>query len=240
MHLTETHERALIILIALHSIIVGVMLLFFAEWAVRIRRLGWRRPDLLHLAGRRLPLRAGGRLFGGVLPHADHIPASDRQDHRLRVPDWRIAPRRDPVVGLVFGLRRRRDGADGISRSSGCEAELIRFRADLVSKLFTERLSVFEPPEAPSERGSCLRAFDGSRGLGIVIGMPGTCDKSPSAMIARVFDGGRAGGIPNSEFFFELFAADLLVDLEDLVTTELHRHQEIIVDRAFEVLALGV
>jgi len=39
MKLTEKHERALIILIALHSIIVGVMLLFFAEWAVRFA--GW-------------------------------------------------------------------------------------------------------------------------------------------------------------------------------------------------------
>jgi len=39
MHLSETYERALIILIALHSIIVGVMLLFFAEWAIDFA--GW-------------------------------------------------------------------------------------------------------------------------------------------------------------------------------------------------------
>lgn len=39
MHLTETHERVLIILISLHSIIVGIMLLFFSEWAVRFA--GW-------------------------------------------------------------------------------------------------------------------------------------------------------------------------------------------------------
>ena len=43
MHLTETHERALIILIALHSIIVGVMLLFFAEWAIEFA--GWSGAD---------------------------------------------------------------------------------------------------------------------------------------------------------------------------------------------------
>jgi hypothetical protein len=39
MHLSEAYERALIILIALHSIIVGVMLLFFAEWAIEFA--GW-------------------------------------------------------------------------------------------------------------------------------------------------------------------------------------------------------
>jgi hypothetical protein len=39
MKLTEKHETILIILIALHSIIVGIMLMFFAEWAVRFA--GW-------------------------------------------------------------------------------------------------------------------------------------------------------------------------------------------------------
>ena len=39
MHLTETHERILILLVCLHSVIVGVMLMFFAEWAVRFA--GW-------------------------------------------------------------------------------------------------------------------------------------------------------------------------------------------------------
>ncbi len=39
MKLTATHERILIVLIALHSIIVGIMLMFFAEWAVRFA--GW-------------------------------------------------------------------------------------------------------------------------------------------------------------------------------------------------------
>ena len=43
MHLSETYERTLIILIALHSIIVGVMLLFFAEWAVDFA--GWSGAD---------------------------------------------------------------------------------------------------------------------------------------------------------------------------------------------------
>ncbi len=43
MHLSETYERALIILIALHSIIVGVMLLFFAEWAIKFA--GWSGAD---------------------------------------------------------------------------------------------------------------------------------------------------------------------------------------------------
>ncbi len=43
MHLSETYERALIFLIALHSIIVGVMLLFFAEWAVDFA--GWSGAD---------------------------------------------------------------------------------------------------------------------------------------------------------------------------------------------------
>ena len=43
MHLTEIHERVLIILISLHSIIVGVMLMFFAEWAVGFA--GWTGAD---------------------------------------------------------------------------------------------------------------------------------------------------------------------------------------------------
>lgn len=43
MQLSETYERTLIILIALHSIIVGVMLLFFAEWAVEFA--GWSGGD---------------------------------------------------------------------------------------------------------------------------------------------------------------------------------------------------
>ena len=43
MHLTETHERILIFLISLHSIIVGMMLLFAADWAVRFA--GWAGAD---------------------------------------------------------------------------------------------------------------------------------------------------------------------------------------------------
>jgi hypothetical protein len=39
MRLTAGHERILILLIALHSIIVGIMLMFFAEWAVGFA--GW-------------------------------------------------------------------------------------------------------------------------------------------------------------------------------------------------------
>lgn len=39
MRLTAVHERLLILLIVLHSIVVGVMLMFFAEWAVRFA--GW-------------------------------------------------------------------------------------------------------------------------------------------------------------------------------------------------------
>ena len=43
MHITETLERILIFLISLHSIVVGVMLMFFAEWAVRLA--GWADAD---------------------------------------------------------------------------------------------------------------------------------------------------------------------------------------------------
>ena len=43
MRLTPTHERILIYLISLHSMIVGVMLLFFAEWAVKFA--GWAGAD---------------------------------------------------------------------------------------------------------------------------------------------------------------------------------------------------
>jgi len=43
MRLTSAHEQILIILISLHSFIVGVMLLFFAEWAVRFA--GWPGAD---------------------------------------------------------------------------------------------------------------------------------------------------------------------------------------------------
>jgi hypothetical protein len=39
MRLTQVHERILISLISLHSFIVGTMLMFFAEWAVRFA--GW-------------------------------------------------------------------------------------------------------------------------------------------------------------------------------------------------------
>lgn len=43
MRLTETHERVLIVLISLHSFIVGIMLMFFAQWAVRFA--GWSGAD---------------------------------------------------------------------------------------------------------------------------------------------------------------------------------------------------
>lgn len=43
MRLNETHERALITLISLHSFIVGIMLMFFAQWAVRFA--GWQGAD---------------------------------------------------------------------------------------------------------------------------------------------------------------------------------------------------
>ena len=43
MWLTEVHERILIILISLHSLIVGIMLMFFAEWAVRFA--GWNGAE---------------------------------------------------------------------------------------------------------------------------------------------------------------------------------------------------
>ena len=46
--------------------------------------------------------------------------------------------------------------------------------------------------------------------------------------------------IPNSKFLFELFAADLLINLEDLVATELHGHQEEIMDRPLEVFTFRV
>ena len=43
MRLTEVHERILIILISLHSFVVGIMLMFFADWAVRFA--GWSGAD---------------------------------------------------------------------------------------------------------------------------------------------------------------------------------------------------
>jgi hypothetical protein len=43
MRITPTHERILIILIALHSLIVGGMLMFAAEWAVKFA--GWTGAD---------------------------------------------------------------------------------------------------------------------------------------------------------------------------------------------------
>lgn len=43
MRLTESHERILITLISLHSFIVGIMLMFFADWAVRFA--GWSGAD---------------------------------------------------------------------------------------------------------------------------------------------------------------------------------------------------
>jgi len=41
---TAVHERLLVTLIALHSIIVGVMLMFFAEWAVGFAGWGGAEP----------------------------------------------------------------------------------------------------------------------------------------------------------------------------------------------------
>jgi hypothetical protein len=43
MRITPSHERILIVLIALHSFIVGGMLLFAAEWAVKFA--GWAGAD---------------------------------------------------------------------------------------------------------------------------------------------------------------------------------------------------
>ena len=43
MRITEAHERILIYLISLHSFIVGIMLMFFAEWAERFA--GWHGAD---------------------------------------------------------------------------------------------------------------------------------------------------------------------------------------------------
>ena len=43
MRITETHEKILLILISLHSFIVGLMLLFAAEWAIRFA--GWAGAD---------------------------------------------------------------------------------------------------------------------------------------------------------------------------------------------------
>ena len=43
MKITETHERLLVMLIALHSAIVGIMLLFFAEWSISFA--GWTSAD---------------------------------------------------------------------------------------------------------------------------------------------------------------------------------------------------
>jgi len=57
---------------------------------------------------------------------------------------------------------------------------------------------------------------------------------------SEILLGGRKFRIPNSEFFFEFFAADLLVDFENLVATELHGHQEIIVDWPLEIFAFRV
>jgi len=43
MRLTVTHEKILLFLIVLHSFIVGVLLMFFADWAVRFA--GWSGAD---------------------------------------------------------------------------------------------------------------------------------------------------------------------------------------------------
>ncbi len=43
MRVTEKHEHLLVILIALHSAIVGIMLLFFSEWSVAFA--GWKGAD---------------------------------------------------------------------------------------------------------------------------------------------------------------------------------------------------
>ncbi|MEJ2580592.1 MAG: hypothetical protein P8127_02975 [Acidobacteriota bacterium] len=43
MQLTETHERILIYLISLHSFIIGLMLIFAGDWAIRFA--GWPGAD---------------------------------------------------------------------------------------------------------------------------------------------------------------------------------------------------
>jgi hypothetical protein len=43
MRLTVAHEKILLFLIVLHSVVVGIMLMFFAEWAVGFA--GWSGAD---------------------------------------------------------------------------------------------------------------------------------------------------------------------------------------------------
>ena len=43
MKIKESHERLLVMLIALHSAIVGIMLLFFSEWSISFA--GWTNAD---------------------------------------------------------------------------------------------------------------------------------------------------------------------------------------------------
>jgi hypothetical protein len=43
MQLTEKHEKTLLFLISLHSIIVGLMLMFVPQWAVQFA--GWQGAD---------------------------------------------------------------------------------------------------------------------------------------------------------------------------------------------------
>ena len=45
MKITDNHERLLVMLIALHSAIVGIMLLFFSEWSISFA--GWSNADPL-------------------------------------------------------------------------------------------------------------------------------------------------------------------------------------------------
>ena len=116
MKLTETHERILILLISLHSFIVGIMLLFFAEWAVGFA--GWSGADPIFFiwqAGA-FHYRVGGRLSCRVLQVPFDLPAPDRQDDRLRLPPRRLADRGDPVVGLVLRRGRWRHGAHRLPR----------------------------------------------------------------------------------------------------------------------------
>ena len=88
-----TLERALVVLIALHSLVVGLFLTFATEWGARFGGFPSPVPALLPAAGRRLPLRGRRRLPRRVLPLPRRASARDDEVDRGRLPGPHLAAR---------------------------------------------------------------------------------------------------------------------------------------------------
>jgi hypothetical protein len=109
MRLTQVHERILISLISLHSFIVGTMLMFFAEWAVRFA--GWSGAEPIFF------IWQAGAFHFVLLAIENHHSVAHCEDDRVRISDRCFAARGYPLVGVVLRRRRRSNGPHRLPRA---------------------------------------------------------------------------------------------------------------------------